>query len=677
MAGYFANRYASLIARIVLSLLIACMVNLQAFADKKTEQNPVFKKYYNECMVHLDSPEVLKMADTLYNRACEVNNKYYQVMARFIRLDYYYFKNDKDMFLKLVPEMKQMSREYGQLDDYYFIWGSRLITFYLKNGQPNHALLEAQNMLREAQAENFLPGIVECYKAMANIYQVQSNSEQAAYNLKRLIDVVNEQENKDINMPVYYNSLIDNLIDSKRIKEAEDILQQAQVYLNKVDSVTAYQQFCLAESALKIYAEKNDELRVRKAMAEIEDLFATYPKKLSVFMAYLRSCRLSYYMTIKDYPKALAAMDTIYNHNPSFNVSLSVLKKRAEVYWRMNDRAKAAEYFRDYIVTSDSVRKLTMQRSVDEIAGLFNLRQLEQEKQELKIDIQNRRLASTYWAIGTLALILIIASVVIVYISRLNRKLKASKQIVEKQNEALLQSSEELRKAKESAEAASRMKTDFIQNITHEVRTPLNAIVGFSQVLVDSSREPEMEEFASLITVNTNHLLRLFQDVLELSSADQEDNLPYDEVDDINSSCWVAIREAEPFVKEGVKLIFHPSEEYLHIKTNPIYVKLILRSLLHNATKFTMAGSITLDYAISPLEGIIRYSLTDTGIGIPADQCEAVFERFKKLDYFTQGAGLGLSVARTIATKLGGTLHVDTNYSGGARLVLILPFIPE
>ena len=248
--------------------------------------------------------------------------------------------------------------------------------------------------------------------------------------------------------------------------------------------------------------------------------------------------------------------------------------------------------------------------------------------------------------------------------------------MVVRQNGELLQSSEELRKARDRAEDASQMKTQFIQNITHEVRTPLNAIVGFSQVLVEFYQESETEEFASLITVNSSYLLRLFNDVLELSNIDQVEHLPYDVVDTINSSCNAAIDGTKSFVKSEVELIFHPSEDDMRIYTNPSYVTLILDYLLHNAAKFTESGSIILDTVVSPSEGVIRYSVTDTGIGIPTGQQEIVCERFKKLKNFSQGSVLGLSIARVMATKLGGTLYVDAEYTGGCRLVLTLPFVP-
>lgn len=669
------KRGISLTGRILIFLLFVLSFSQNVVADVSAEQEALLKQYFNKCALQLHSADVLQMADTLYNRASQAGSKRFQILSRSIVLDYYYFQGNKDKVLQLVAEVKRMSRKYNDLESYYFVWGSRLVTFYLKSGLSNHALLEAQNMLHEAQSDNFLIGIAECYKAMANIYLIQSNPEQAALNFQKLIEIAEKEEPVDINLPVYYYSLAENLLQLDRIEEAGKTLDRAEAFLAGADTVTAYQRLCLEQGYLRLYIKKKDTLRTKRTIDKIEQLFAT-SKELAIYSAYLRESQLHYYMSTKEYDKALAIIDSIRKNNPSSEANLLTLNNKGDIYWQMNDRAAAAEYYRDYIYANDSVRKLSMQKSADEVAGLLNLRQLEHEKQQLLIDIQDRRLTTTYWAIGTLIGILIVATLFIIHIYRLNRQLKESKQVVVRQNSELLQSSEELRKARDRAEDASRMKTQFIQNITHEVRTPLNAIVGFSQVLVEFYQESETEEFASLITVNSSYLLRLFNDVLELSNIDQVDHLPYDTIDTINSGCNAAIDGVKTFVKDEVELIFRPSEDDMRIYTNPSHVTLILDYLLHNAAKFTQSGSIVLDYVVSPSEGVIRYSVTDTGIGIPADQQEEVFERFKKLDNFSQGSGLGLSIAHAMAVKLGGTLCIDAEYTAGCRFVLTLPFIP-
>ena len=109
------------------------------------------------------------------------------------------------------------------------------------------------------------------------------------------------------------------------------------------------------------------------------------------------------------------------------------------------------------------------------------------------------------------------------------------------------------------------------------------------------------------------------------------------------------------------------------MQTNPDRISQILMNLLQNAAKFTQEGSVTLTYHIREEEKVILFSVTDTGIGIPADRQEAVFERFTKLDSFVPGTGLGLSISRLIAEKMGGSLLIDSTYTTGCRFILTLP----
>jgi len=163
--------------------------------------------------------------------------------------------------------------------------------------------------------------------------------------------------------------------------------------------------------------------------------------------------------------------------------------------------------------------------------------------------------------------------------------------------------------------------------------------------------------------------------VLDISFLDQSEEVSYDKVEDINVSCLSGIEAVRTLVHEGVELEFRPSVERCLIKTNPGRVSQILIHLLQNAAKFTDKGSIVLDYELNRNEREIIYRITDTGKGIPADKQEYVFERFTKLDDFTQGTGLGLPICRLIAEKLGGTLVIDKEYTVGCRFILTLPLI--
>lgn len=165
----------------------------------------------------------------------------------------------------------------------------------------------------------------------------------------------------------------------------------------------------------------------------------------------------------------------------------------------------------------------------------------------------------------------------------------------------------------------------------------------------------------------------MLNDVLEISALDQNTPILYDTASNINFSCYASIEQVEDAIKPGVELIFKPSRPDLIIRTNPERVTQLLTQLLHNAAKFTRCGRITLNYEIVGEE--IVYSITDTGIGIPEEEQEHIFERFVKLDSFTQGTGLGLSLCRSLAERLGGTLVIDKQYKNGCRFLLTLPFI--
>lgn len=387
----------------------------------------------------------------------------------------------------------------------------------------------------------------------------------------------------------------------------------------------------------------------------------------------------TYYSVAGQYSEALKMVDAMMNDSTPIRskyMDYKLVREQGNIYWKMGDKLKAAEFYYDYIAATDSVRTKELQNSATEFSSILELEQLKNERNELQLSVQKDQLHTVYLVLIFVVLFWIMSGILFFRIYKLNKRLKASELIVNKQNKDLKIFADELMKAKERAEYASMMKTTFIQNMSHEIRTPLNSIVGFSQLLVDIYQDnQETKEFVSIIEVNSANLLRLINDVLDISFLDQSEEVPYDKVEDINVSCLSGIEAVRTLVHEGVELEFRPSVERCLIKTNPGRVSQILIHLLQNAAKFTDKGSIVLDYELNRNEREIIYRITDTGKGIPADKQEYVFERFTKLDDFTQGTGLGLSICRLIAEKLGGTLVVDKEYTVGCRFILTLPLI--
>ena len=409
----------------------------------------------------------------------------------------------------------------------------------------------------------------------------------------------------------------------------------------------------------------------------MEQLFEE-DKTLTIYRNGLYYVQTEYYLATGEYNKALEVIDRIKADSLSSNkyLNYSITQKEGNIYWAMNDRARAAQFYRDYILATDSIRTQEIQNSTSEFYAILEVEQLQKEKSDLLLHMQEEKLQTIYTILISLVVVLLVVAMMFCRISKLNQKLKKSEAIVVQQNKELTENGEELRKAKERAETASQMKTTFIQSMSHEIRTPLNAIVGFSQVLsAYFKNEDETKEYASIIETSSTNLLRLVSDVLDISYLDQSEELPYNKPDDINNCCQTSIERSRDSVKPGVSLYFEPQCRRLTILTNPARVAQVLTHLLHNAAKFTDRGSIILAYTIAESPSRIIYTVTDTGKGIPAEQQEYVFERFAKLNDFSQGTGLGLPICRIIAEKLGGSLIIDKEYTGGCRFIFTLPLI--
>lgn len=242
---------------------------------------------------------------------------------------------------------------------------------------------------------------------------------------------------------------------------------------------------------------------------------------------------------------------------------------------------------------------------------------------------------------------------------------------------------EELKQANEKVRLADAAKTRFVQNMSHEVRTPLNAIVGFSQLLSlpdGSFPEEEKEEFASHIINNSKMLTMLLDDILSTSSMDSGNYRINYEDGEVNYICEAAISSAEHRLQPGVVMRYEPEGDGapFNFRTDPRRVQQILINLLTNACKHTAKGEIVLSSSLTALPGYVRFTVTDTGTGVPADQAEAIFNRFTKLNEFVQGTGLGLSICRDIAGRMGAKVFLDTTYTaGGARFILDVPVTPN
>ena len=341
---------------------------------------------------------------------------------------------------------------------------------------------------------------------------------------------------------------------------------------------------------------------------------------------------------------------------------------RAQALMMLGQGKEAAQIYQRLYHEKDSVFGRDARLHLDELNALFQIDELKTEQQRTKF----------------LYTLLTASSVVLALLLLLFygwRSAIRQKKVNEK-----------LRIANEQAKVSSKMKSEFIRNITHEIRTPLNIVSGFTQILTKPDLDLQDEELSDLkerVIENTDRITNLVDRMLILSDASSEaliERHDQTNVVDIVSqaidhskialhtcpghSTFGRVQPQQPNSIDSTVVFEVDQIQMIHLRTNKLYAIRALSQLLENAVKFTREGSITLSMAYTDTK--VSFTVEDTGIGIPADQTEHIFEEFVQLDTFADGTGIGLTVARSIAQRMGGNLWLDTSYTKGSRFVLEL-----
>ncbi|WP_374049353.1 PAS domain-containing sensor histidine kinase [uncultured Bacteroides sp.] len=231
-----------------------------------------------------------------------------------------------------------------------------------------------------------------------------------------------------------------------------------------------------------------------------------------------------------------------------------------------------------------------------------------------------------------------------------------------------------LQEAKEKAEESNRLKSAFLANMSHEIRTPLNAIVGFSEMVCQTEEEEERQEFIKIISSNNELLLQLIDDILDLSKIEAGTMEFTFAPTDINEAMDGICRQMqEKNISPDVEIIFAEKADKCIINTDRIRLSQVIINFTNNAMKFTKKGSIQMGYRIDEAIGEIYFYVKDTGIGIPEEKLDKVFERFVKLDSFAKGTGLGLAICRVIVERLHGVIGVESKEGEGSCFWFKIP----
>ena len=236
----------------------------------------------------------------------------------------------------------------------------------------------------------------------------------------------------------------------------------------------------------------------------------------------------------------------------------------------------------------------------------------------------------------------------------------------------LKQTEQKLIIARDKAEQLDRLKSAFLANMSHEIRTPLNSIVGFSTLLTETDDLEERAEYISIIQRNNELLLQLISDILDLSKIEAGTFDFVKERFEIEQACQEIVQELKAKPQKGVTLLFESHASPCHIYSDKNRFTQVLTNFINNAIKFTSQGNITVGYEITS-DNAIKIYVQDTGLGVPKEKLDNIFDRFVKLNTFAQGTGIGLSICKSIITQMGGEIGVESVVNEGSCFWFTLP----
>lgn len=316
----------------------------------------------------------------------------------------------------------------------------------------------------------------------------------------------------------------------------------------------------------------------------------------------------------------------------------------------------------------DSVISVQQKSTANELAVIF-----ETAQKERTIAEQDTKIARL-WILMVITILLIVVIFFIFFTLHRQKNIKK----MEKGHLELQKAYDQLTIANERAEESSKMKTAFIRHISHEIRTPLNILSGFTQIITDEAYhlDEDVRKEANLqIIENTNRITEVVSKMLELSEASSRSVIERTDRLDIHTIVNKAISLSNIDLQPNISLTIDIAEDVdkIVLPTDERRIIRALSFLLGNAWKFTKKGDVRLIVQRSEDNHNICFIVEDSGIGIPAEEAEHIFEEFVQLDDYSEGAGIGLTVTRSYARQLGGDCVLDTNYKGGARFILKHP----
>ena len=681
------------------------LIYLLAFS-LATEGNTAVKDSLSEALPSASSPlqkleimtnlmdlsrqeEQVEYAKQLYWLALEEDEDYYKEAALTEILRFYVNTDAKDSAKVYLAEAERELK--GKARDFLVTYMKTIMdvrVVYYTKGEDRMKLIEKYKLRLETEKDMPVLDKISNYYllGMANSNRVDPKNQDAIY--KEVCYYMNNLIELSDNIPLRYSYLFRlNTLNILSLMEAtpENRVKASLRYLNmqkeyadtkemKKRPYTSKRHLLNAYSTLATAAETVGKDMATYYFNYFIDLNRKYPEDAAFSVEYDRYfTSLNYYKSIRDFQKAADYNDSViyYFRHGDFQFDLTenivlTLKDKIDCLDSLHRYKDAYEAYKEYSVLLDSARTRSMENKVEDLEIKKHVDELVVEKKALEIDLQKSR--SQLYLFLALLILSICFGIFIFF--RLGKIKSLYKELQESNRLVII--------ASEKAQESERMKNAFIKNMCHEVRTPLNAINGFAELITSDGISPEeKKEFSKIIYTNCHNITSMMNDVLVIAQLDSSNEvLPLEPVH-ISLLCHHEMNKLKKLQqKPDIHYQVEGDKSNDLIYSDPNHFGIIISHLLNNANKFTNQGSITLSYQPEEEGRIMCICVTDTGCGIPADKSEWIFERFTKNDDFIPGSGLGLYLCRLITQRLNGSLKLDTCYTGGARFILRLPINP-
>lgn len=589
---------------------------------------------------------------SLYGSVTTQASKHSQDTA-YVNMPLHYFDlyqkgKDEKAYYKAAQQMKDYLLAHNDKELYYIIRSHEVI-FDANLGKTYRALQKVNTILKDIEQEKNKDSYVQLIDyTLGSIYHLRGNYRLAEFYYKKANEKCAPTDSPS-RMNIYSQMAELKLIGSP--KEADQWIEKLGDLTRASHNPEYHKAYLMLKG--KLYFYQKDRWDFDKIYRDFFSIQRKHPEFDNDGVALMKAMNLAF---SGYYQSALQLINADNNE-------IEAIDKpglRIQIYKMMDRYDLALDEFSKIKVRRDSLDTDMLFDSMTEIDTQMSIYNRTKHMAD-----KNRKMLIA--SLFTICVMLTLALISIIYHHLMRRRYQ----------KAIEQKNRELSVALEQATESDRMKTAFIEHVSHEIHTPLNIITGYAQLIGNPEYEISPEEHTEMvnsINENSNMITTIFNELLDIAQYSSNKKFVCEDMVNVGSLLKTIIGDAEEKNKGRLQLIAENTEpDDFTIKTNKIALCRMLSQLMDNAIKFTKSGSVTLAFHADKASKTLQFTVTDTGIGIPLAHQEKVFHRFYKVDMFKQGFGLGLSICRKVSELLGGSIVVDKDYVGGARFILTLP----